>query len=86
MTAMPEPSVRVAVADDQDLVRSGLEMVLAARGCDVVGTAANGREAIDLVRRTRPDVILMDIRMPVLDGIAATRASSRRICPPACWC
>ena len=74
MTALPQPSVRVAVADDQDLVRSGLEMVLEARGCDVVGTAADGREAVDLVRRTRPDVILMDIRMPVLDGIAATRA------------
>jgi DNA-binding NarL/FixJ family response regulator len=73
VSALPEPSVRVAVADDQDLVRSGLELVLDARGCDVVGSAADGREAIDLVRRTRPDVVLMDIRMPVLDGIAATR-------------
>ena len=63
----------VVVADDQDLVRSGLEMVLDARGCSVVGTAANGREAVDVVRRTGPDVVLMDIRMPVLDGIAATR-------------
>ena len=62
----------VVVADDQDLVRSGLEMVLAARGIEVVGTAADGREAVEVVRRTRPDVILMDIRMPVLDGIAAT--------------
>jgi DNA-binding NarL/FixJ family response regulator len=65
--------VRVVVADDQDLVRSGLEMVLAARGVEVVGTAADGREAVEVVRRTRPDVVLMDIRMPVLDGIAATR-------------
>jgi DNA-binding NarL/FixJ family response regulator len=73
VSALPEPSVRVAIADDQDLVRSGLELVLDARGCDVVGSAADGREAIDLVRRTRPDVVLMDIRMPVLDGIAATR-------------
>jgi DNA-binding NarL/FixJ family response regulator len=64
----------VVVADDQDLVRSGLEMVLTARGIDVVGLAADGREAVDAVRRTRPDVVLMDIRMPVLDGIAATRA------------
>jgi DNA-binding NarL/FixJ family response regulator len=63
----------VVVADDQDLVRSGLEMVLQARGCDVVGLAADGREAVEVVRRTRPDVVLMDIRMPVLDGIAATR-------------
>ena len=66
------PSLRVVVADDQDLVRSGLEMVLASRGCEVVGLAGNGREAVEVVTRTRPDVVLMDIRMPVLDGIAAT--------------
>lgn len=66
--------VRVVVADDQDLVRSGLELVLAARGCAVVATAADGQEAVEAVRRHRPDVILMDIRMPRLDGIAATRA------------
>jgi DNA-binding NarL/FixJ family response regulator len=65
--------IRVVVADDQELVRSGLHVLLEARGCDVVGTAGNGREAIDVVRRTTPDVVLMDIRMPVLDGIAATR-------------
>ena len=64
---------RVVVADDQDLVRTGLEMVLSARGCEVVGTAGDGREAVELVRRTEPDVVLMDIRMPVMDGIAATR-------------
>jgi DNA-binding NarL/FixJ family response regulator len=63
----------VVIADDQDLVRSGLEMVLQARGVDVLGTAADGREAVHVVRRLRPDVVLMDIRMPVLDGIAATR-------------
>ena len=63
----------VVIADDQELVRSGLEMVLSARGCSVVGQAADGREAVELVRRTAPDVVLMDIRMPVLDGIAATR-------------
>jgi DNA-binding NarL/FixJ family response regulator len=63
----------VAVIDDQDLVRTGLEMVLEARGCDVVGTAADGRSGVELVRRSEPDVALMDIRMPVLDGIAATR-------------
>ena len=75
MSAAPTEAaspVRVVVADDQDLVRSGLEMVLTARGCEVVGLAADGREAVDVVRRARPDVVLMDIRMPVLDGIAAT--------------
>jgi len=64
----------VLVADDQDLVRSGLEMVIAARGCEVVGTAPDGREAVRLTRELQPDVVLMDIRMPVMDGIAATRA------------
>jgi DNA-binding NarL/FixJ family response regulator len=63
----------VVVADDQDLVRSGLASVLQVRGVDVVGEAADGREAVEVVARTRPDVVLMDIRMPVLDGIAATR-------------
>ena len=66
-------TTRVVVADDQELVRTGLQLVLEARGCTVVGTAGDGREAIDVVRSTRPDVVLMDIRMPVLDGIAATR-------------
>ena len=68
---MSDP-LRVVIADDQDLVRSGLEMVVAARGIEVVGSATDGREAVDLVARTKPDVCLMDIRMPVLDGIAAT--------------
>ena len=63
----------VVVADDQDLVRSGLRMVLEARGISVLAEAADGREAVDVVRREAPDVVLMDIRMPVLDGIAATR-------------
>ncbi len=64
---------RVVVADDQELVRSGLQLVLEARGCEVVGTAGDGREAVAVVRETEPDVVLMDIRMPVLDGIGATR-------------
>ena len=64
---------RVVVADDQELVRSGLQLVLEARGCEVVGTRGDGREAVEVVRRTEPDVVLMDIRMPVMDGIAATR-------------
>ena len=67
------PVTSVVVADDQDLVRSGLRLVLEARGCEVLAEAATGRQAVDAVRRDRPDVVLMDIRMPVLDGIAATR-------------
>ena len=61
------------VADDQALVRTGFRMILTADGIEVVAEASNGTEAIDAVRRTRPDVVLMDIRMPGLDGLEATR-------------
>ncbi len=67
-------TVTVLVADDQDIVRAGLRMILDAQpGIEVVGEASNGREAVELARRLRPDVCLMDIRMPELDGIEATR-------------
>ena len=66
--------IRVVIVDDQELVRSGLQLVLEARGCEVVGLAGDGREAVEVVRRTEPDVVLMDIRMPGTDGITATRA------------
>jgi len=65
--------VRVVVADDQALVRTGFRLILSADGIDVVAEATNGAEAVDAVRRTRPDVVLMDIRMPELDGLEATR-------------
>ena len=66
--------LRVLVVDDDDLMRAGLRAVLSADGSvDVVGEAADGREAIARVRDLRPAVVLMDIRMPDLDGIAATR-------------
>jgi DNA-binding NarL/FixJ family response regulator len=67
-------TIRVLVADDHDLVRTGLKMILDAQpDVDVVGEAANGRDAVVLARRLRPDVCLFDIRMPALDGIEATR-------------
>ena len=66
-------SVRVVIADDQELVRAGLEMIVdAADGLEVCGQAADGVEAVALARTERPDVILMDVRMPGMDGIAAT--------------
>ena len=67
-------TIRVLVADDQDIVRTGLCMILDAQvGIEVVAEAVNGREALELARRLRPDVCLFDIRMPELDGIELTR-------------
>jgi DNA-binding NarL/FixJ family response regulator len=67
--------IRVVVADDQVLVRAGFTVLLQAEdGIEVVGEAGDGLAAVELVRTTRPDVVLMDIRMPALDGLAATRA------------
>ncbi|MFN8017291.1 MAG: response regulator transcription factor [Acidimicrobiales bacterium] len=67
-------TIRVLVADDQDIVRSGLRMILDAQaGIEVVAEAADGRQALDLARRLRPDVCLFDIRMPEVDGIELTR-------------
>ena len=66
--------IRVAVVDDQALVRSGFAVLLrSAEGIEVVGEGSDGRQAVELARRCRPDVILMDIRMPEMDGIEATR-------------
>ncbi len=69
--------IRVVIADDEALVRSGLSVLLTSEdGIEVVGEASDGAEAVDLVRSQRPDVVCMDIRMPVLDGLAATRRIS----------
>jgi DNA-binding NarL/FixJ family response regulator len=67
-------TIRVGVCDDQPLLRDGLRVQLGlADDIDVVGEAANGEQAVALARRERPDVLVMDVRMPVLDGIEATR-------------
>ena len=65
--------LRVLVVDDQELVRAGFALILQRAGMDVVGQAADGVEALALARATRPDVVLMDVRMPRMDGIEATR-------------
>ena len=67
-------SVRVLLADDQELVRTGLEMIIdSSEGLEVAGHAADGAQAVELCQRLDPDIVLMDVRMPVLDGIEATR-------------
>jgi DNA-binding NarL/FixJ family response regulator len=69
--------IKVALADDQVLVRTGLRMIVQSQpDMTVVGEASDGREAIALIEKERPDVVLMDIRMPNLDGIAATKQVS----------
>ncbi|MFC5645741.1 response regulator transcription factor [Kitasatospora cinereorecta] len=65
--------LRVVLADDQTLVRTGFRLILMSEGIEVVAEATNGTEAVEAVRRTRPDVVLMDIRMPETDGLEATR-------------
>jgi DNA-binding NarL/FixJ family response regulator len=67
-------SIKILVVDDQGMVRAGFRMILEAQSdLDVVGEAADGRQAVEAARRLRPDVVLMDIRMPLMDGIEATR-------------
>jgi len=65
--------MRTLVVDDHDSVRAILAAILSEYGLDVVGVCADGREAVEACRELRPDAVVMDVRMPVLDGIAATR-------------
>lgn len=67
--------IKVLIADDQELIRQSLEIVLSGReDITVIGMAANGREVLDKIKRERPDVILMDVRMPRMDGVSCTKA------------
>lgn len=91
-TAAPEPAersagdasaIRVLVVDDQPLIRRGMSLILGLeRDIEVVGSAADGVEAIDLARRERPDIVLMDLKMPRLGGVAATRTITAEV--PGC--
>src|SRR5207248_2039273 len=72
---------QLVIADDHELARAGLRTMLTGqRGLELVGEAANGREALDLCRRLQPDLALIDVRMPEMDGLAATRAIKQE-CP-----
>jgi len=76
----PDPAVRVLIVDDQQLMREGIASLLKIQdGLEIVGTAANGQEALEQALSQQPDVILMDVRMPVLDGVAATEQIHRQL-------
>ncbi len=73
------PALRVLIADDHPLFRDGLRSLLTARGIEVVAEAPNGREALELAWKHRPDVVLMDLMMPAMDGLEATRLLSAQL-------
>ena len=80
-------TTRVTIVDDQAMVRTGLASIVDGEpDLEVVGLAANGVEAIAEVGRTSPDVVLMDIRMPIMDGLEATQRLTLVATPVGCWC
>jgi DNA-binding NarL/FixJ family response regulator len=80
MTEEPGERIRVLVADDQQVVRGGLVLLIGMLdGIEVVGAARDGAEAVELAERLRPDVVLMDLNMPVLDGVSATAALREKV-------
>ena len=71
---MPDRAIKILLADDHTIVRQGLKLILAAHAdLEVIGEAANGREAVELAQKLKPDMVLMDVAMPELNGIEATR-------------
>lgn len=72
----PADAMRVLIADDHPLFREGLRALLEARGVDVVGVAQDGQQAVELAQQLQPDVVLMDLQMPIMDGLTATRLIS----------
>jgi AmiR/NasT family two-component response regulator len=83
VSQQPSPSAtRVVIAEDEALIRMDLAEMLADEGYDVVGQAGDGQQAVDLAEQLRPDLVILDVKMPVLDGIAAAeRIAGQRIAP-----
>ena len=83
MTSQPSPAPRrVVIAEDEALIRLDLAEMLAEEGYDVVGQAGDGERAVELAEELRPDLVVLDVKMPKLDGIAAAeRIASKRIAP-----
>ena len=82
MSQQPDPRTRVVIAEDEALIRMDLAEMLVDEGYDVVGQATDGQQAVELAERERPDLVILDVNMPVLDGIAAAeRIAAQRIAP-----
>jgi two-component system, response regulator PdtaR len=82
VSQQPQKRTRVVIAEDEALIRMDLAEMLADEGYDVVGQAADGQQAVELAERERPDLVILDVKMPVLDGIAAAeRIAGQRIAP-----